>query len=147
MTEILIGADHAGFSLKEEIKKGLTSYSWKDLGTHSPESVDYPDYAFHLANEIAQSDQSRGVLICGSGIGMVIAANKISGVRAALVDNPISARLCREHNDANVLCLASRFLASPYAMEITKIFLETPFSKEPRHQRRIDKIKPYGSTP
>ena len=105
--------------------------------------MDYPDFAAELATRITRGEASRGILICGSGIGMSIAANKIAGIRAALVENPIAARLSREHNDANVLCLGARFVAPEYAAEIARAWLKTPFSRRPRRRRhaaRVEKI-------
>jgi ribose 5-phosphate isomerase B len=137
---VLIASDHAGFELKEALKRVLREYEWDDLGPRSAERVDYPDFAETLARRIAAGDALQGVLICGSGIGMCIAANKITGIRAAVVESVTSARLSREHNDANVLCLGARFLAHEYAAEIAKTWLDTPFSADARHQKRIDKI-------
>ena len=138
--KILIASDHAGFELKNRIQKALPGYEWEDLGPINGDRVDYPDFAEKLAQRIATGTAKRGILICGSGIGMSIAANKVAGVRAAVVENPIAARLAREHNDANVLCLGSRFLAAEYGSEIAQAWLDTPFSGDARHQARIDKI-------
>lgn len=137
---VYIASDHAGFALKYAIQRALGDWEWKDLGTRTTESVDYPDFAATLARKVAEDRGSLGILICGSGIGMSIAANKIHGIRAAVVENPVSARLSREHNGANVLCLGSRFLAPEYAAEIAKVWLETPCAPEARHQIRIQKI-------
>jgi ribose 5-phosphate isomerase B len=137
---IPIAADHAGVDLKDAVQKLLANYKWNDLGPKSHDRVDYPDFAEAVARKVAAGEAERGVLICGSGIGMCIAANKVDGVRAALVENPVAARLSREHNDANVLCLGSRFLAPEYAAEIIRTWLETPFSADPRHQARVKKI-------
>jgi ribose 5-phosphate isomerase B len=137
---VLIAADHAGVELKAEIKKRLPAWDWEDLGPLDLNRVDYPDYARRLASKVASGQATQGILICGSGIGMSIAANKVDGVRAALVENASAARLSREHNDANVLCLGSRFLAPEYAAEIAETWLNTPFSGESRHQGRIQKI-------
>jgi ribose 5-phosphate isomerase B len=140
---VLIAADHAGVELKAEIQKRLPDWQWEDLGPADSGRVDYPDYARKLTDDLVAGKAPQGVLICGSGIGMSIAANKVDGIRAALVENPSSARLAREHNDANVLCLGSRFLAPEYAAEIVETWLKTPFVGEAgggRHQGRIDKI-------
>ncbi len=139
---IYIASDHAGVALKAAIQKLLPDFAWTDLGPIEPSNrVDYPDMAEKLAQALAGAGpESRGILICGSGIGMSIAANKFDGIRAALVENPVSARLSREHNDANVLCLGSRFVAPEYGAEIAKIWLETPFSGETRHEGRVRKI-------
>lgn len=138
---VLIASDHAGFSFKQNLICQLKEWNWIDLGPLNEESVDYPDYAVKVAEALSKGDAEKGILICGSGIGMSIAANKCAGVRAALVENPIAARLSREHNNANVLCLGSRFLAPEYGFEIAKTWLTTPFSEGPRHQARIQKIQ------
>lgn len=137
---VLIAADHAGVALKSELKKRLPDWEWEDLGPADTSRVDYPDYAHKLASQVASGQARQGVLICGSGIGMSIAANKVDGIRAALVENASAARLSREHNDANVLCLGSRFVAPEYAAEIVETWLKTPFSGDSRHQGRISKI-------
>jgi ribose 5-phosphate isomerase B len=139
--KILIASDHAGIGLKSQIIQRLTAWEWEDLGPLESSRVDYPDYAEKLAKKISSGEARFGILICGSGIGMSIAANKIVGIRAALVENPIAARLSREHNDANILCLGSRFLAPEYGSEIAAEWLNATFSQDPRHQQRIQKIK------
>ena len=139
-SKIAIASDHAGLTLKSEIQKRLQNFHWIDLGPNSIESVDYPDYAEKLGTELQKGTADLGILICGSGIGMCISANKMSGIRAALCENPTSAFLSRQHNDANVLCLGARFLAPEYATEIAERFLESPFSQNERHQKRIEKI-------
>jgi ribose 5-phosphate isomerase B len=138
---IAIGADHAGFGLKEEIRKTLVELGLtvEDLGTKSSDSVDYPDFAEKVARLVAAGEFDRGILVCGTGIGMAIAANKIPGIRAATVTDVEMARLSREHNDANVLAVGGRILDRKRALEIVRAFLETPFAGD-RHQRRIDKI-------
>ena len=138
--KILIASDHAGFALKSEIQRTLANWTWQDLGPLNDDRVDYPDFARAVALKIAAGEASRGILICGSGIGMSIAANRVRGIRAAVVENPVAARLSREHNDANILCLGSRFLAAEYGAEIVQVWLETPFSQGPRHLARIQKI-------
>jgi ribose 5-phosphate isomerase B len=138
---ILIASDHAGYDLKQKIQKSLPQIQWKDLGPVTSDRVDYPDFARLLGEMIASGQAERGILICGSGIGMSIAANKIHGVRAAVVENPVAARLSREHNDANVLCLGSRFIAPEYGTEIVQIWLSTPFTADARHSARIQKIQ------
>lgn len=148
---ILIASDHAGFALKLALKsatkKGLSKWSWIDLGPEDDSRVDYSDFAELLAQQILQGKATRGVLICGSGIGMCIAANRFRGIRAALVENPIAARLSREHNDSNILCLGSRFIAPEYAVEIAEVWLSTPFSGDPRHLQRLRKIDLLESAP
>jgi ribose 5-phosphate isomerase B len=140
---ILIASDHAGWALKVEIKKILTDWDWEDLGPLDcpTEKLDYPDFAQRLGRKITEEEGSRGVLICGSGIGMSIAANKVSGIRAAVVENPIAARLASEHNHANVLCLGSRFTAAEYGAEIITSWLKASPSHEGRHGQRIKKIQ------
>lgn len=138
---ILIASDHAGITLKAEIKSKLADWTWIDLGPLDSQSVDYPDYAEVLGSKILIGEADQGILICGSGIGMSIAANKMEGIRAAVVENPIAARLSREHNDANVLCLGSRFIAPEYGLEIVQVWLSTSFSQNPKHLKRIQKVK------
>jgi ribose 5-phosphate isomerase B len=140
---VLIASDHAGIELKKAIQKGLPEWEWVDLGPTQVARVDYPDYAETLSRKIVAGEAENGVLICGSGIGMSIAANKIPGIRAAVVENSIAARLAREHNNANVLCLGARFTASEYAVEIVASWLEAQFDPKAgggRHQGRIEKI-------
>ncbi len=138
---IAIGADHAGVALKEHVKQVLTSrgIAFDDLGTLSTESVDYPDFAAAVSRKVASGEYDRGILTCGSGIGMAIAANKIPGIRAASIQDEDSARLSREHNDINVLSLGERNTGASTARRIVEIFLDTPFAGG-RHQRRVDKI-------
>lgn len=138
--KVLIASDHAGIELKSQIQRVLPDWEWEDMGPMNGDRVDYPDMAQKLSERVAQGHAFQGILICGSGIGMSIAANKVAGIRAAVVENPVSARLSREHNDANILCLGSRFVAAEYGAEIARIWLETPFSNDPRHQARILKI-------
>jgi len=138
---IALGADHAGFPVKESIKRYLlgAGYPVEDVGTWSDESVDYPDYAKRVSARVVRGEDRFGILVCGTGIGMTIAANKIEGVRAALAYNRGTARMAREHNDANVLAIGGRVVNDAGAIEIVKDFLETEFAGG-RHQRRIDKI-------
>lgn len=139
--KVAIGADHAGFELKEKISKLLADQGIEvvDEGTHSVDSVDYPDYARKVAETVARSEAQRGILVCGSGIGMAMAANKVHGVRAAHVTSEQEARLSREHNDANVLTLGARFLDDGTAARIVDTFLNARFDGG-RHQRRVEKI-------
>lgn len=138
---IALGADHAGFHLKEVVKKHLlaSGYICDDMGTSSEESVDYPDFARAVAERVSSGADEIGILACGTGIGMAIAADKVSGVRAANVFDEMTARLAREHNDANVLALGARILEDSRAIELVQIFLAAQFLGG-RHQRRIDKI-------
>jgi ribose 5-phosphate isomerase B len=139
--KIALGADHAGFELKEKIKQYLLEkgIAVDDRGTHSPQSVDYPDYAFRVAEEVAAGKADSGILVCGSGIGMSIAANKVHGVRAAHVTSEMEAQLSREHNDANVLAVGGRVLDEGTARRIVDRWLNTDFAGG-RHQQRVEKI-------
>ena len=139
--KIGIGCDHGGFKLKEEIRKMFEEkgYDFKDLGTFSEDSVDYPDIALELARAVRDGRFVRGILICGTGIGIGIAANKVKGIRAALCHDTFSARAAREHNDANILTMGERVIGPGLAREIVNIWLETDFSGG-RHTRRVQKI-------
>jgi ribose 5-phosphate isomerase B len=141
---LFVASDHAALVLKNRLIALLSEVEWRDLGPQSASSVDYPDYAQKLCQEVLKNPGALGVLLCGSGIGMSIAANKIHGIRAACVENPVSARLAREHNDAQILCMGARFVAPEYAAEITKSFLFAQFEGG-RHQARIDKINTLTS--
>ena len=138
---IAIGADHAGYELKEKIRRLLADrgIEFSDQGTNSVESVDYPDYARKVAEQVTSHRADFGILVCGSGIGMAMAANKVPGVRAAHVTSEYEARVSREHNDANVLALGARTLDPPTALKLVEKWLATPFAGG-RHQRRVDKI-------
>jgi ribose 5-phosphate isomerase B len=140
--KIAIGSDHAGFELKEKIKKLLDElvYKYKDFGTNSNDSVDYPDYGLKVAEGVARKEYDRGILICGSGIGMCMTANKVPGIRAALCHDVETAKLSREHNDANVLTFGARMIDEKTAKDIVKIWLKTEFLGD-RHLRRVNKIK------
>jgi ribose 5-phosphate isomerase B len=139
--KIAIGADHAGFALKEAIRGKLAEQGLEvvDYGTHSPESTDYPDYAGKVAHDVADGRAERGVLICSTGIGMSMAANKVRGIRAALATSPDAVELTRRHNNANVLTLGARYTTVEQGVELIDLFLKTPFDGG-RHQRRVDKI-------
>lgn len=139
--KIAIAADHAGVVLKDTIKSFLESenISVTDLGTNGPESVDYPDFAQKVAHLIANREVERGVLICGSAIGMAIAANRFRGIRAAVIRDGYDARMSREHNDANVACFGARVTPLEQAKELLKLWLTTPFEGG-RHQKRVDKM-------
>ncbi|MCH9648561.1 MAG: ribose 5-phosphate isomerase B [Deltaproteobacteria bacterium] len=139
---IALGADHAGYSLKEHVRTYLEGlgHEVEDVGTHSDQSVDYPDFAALVGERVAEGQAQRGVLVCGAGIGMAIAANKVAGVRAANCFDPFTTHLARAHNDANVLALAGRILAPAFAESILQEFLETPFEGN-RHANRVNKIK------
>ena len=144
--KIYLGADHAGFELKEKIKEFLSKKNiyFEDLGCYNADSKDdYPDFAFKVGEKVIRRKDSKGILICGSGIGMCIAANKIKGIRAAFVLDSYGAKMSREHNDANVLCLRGREFSFDKALELADIWLKTKFSGEERHRRRIRKIGEY----
>lgn len=138
---IALGADHAGVHLKADIKKFLDERGvpYTDFGTNTTDSVDYPDFAETVARAVADGSHDRGLLFCGSGVGMAMAANKVPGVRAASVVDDVSTRLSREHNDANVLALGERLTPAATARQLVATFLDTPFAGG-RHQRRVDKI-------
>lgn len=138
---IAIGSDHAGFSIKEIIRKYLEGggYAVSDLGTSSEESVDYPDYGKAVGERVVLQQADFGIAVCGTGIGISIAANKVPGIRAALAHDVSTARLAREHNDANVLALGGRIVTSEAAIEMVQVFLTTAYLGG-RHQRRLDKI-------
>lgn len=138
---IAISSDHAGLALKTTIADWLRDegHEVDDLGPHSLESVDYPDYGAKLADHIAAGKAERGIAICGSGIGISIAVNRNPACRCARVDEPLSAKLARQHNDANVIAMGERLIGSDMAKAIVTAFLETPFDGG-RHQRRVDKL-------
>lgn len=138
---IALGADHAGVGLKAHVRRLLDrrSLAFEDLGPETDDSVDYPDYALGVARRVASGACRRGILICGSGVGMAIAANKVRGIRAAAVATAPAARLARRHNDVNVLALGARSLSVDDALDVVDAFLTTPFDGG-RHQRRVDKI-------
>lgn len=139
--KIAIGSDHGGFLLKNEIVRHLQSkgIEHKDFGTLKEESCDYPEFALSVAEEVASKNYDLGILICGTGIGISIAANKVPGIRAALCSDTFSAHACREHNDANILTLGQRVVGTGLALDIVDTFLNAKFEGD-RHQRRIDKI-------
>ena len=139
--KIALGSDHAGFELKEDLRSYLAEMKIDalDLGTYSKDSVDYPDVAVKVAEKVARGEVERGLLICGTGIGMSIVANRFAGVRAALCHDLYTARISREHNNANILALGGRVTGKGLAREILKVFLETEFQGG-RHERRVKKI-------
>jgi ribose 5-phosphate isomerase B len=138
---VAVGSDHAGFRLKRELADTLRSqgHEVEDLGCHSEERADYTDFAIPVARRVAAGQADRGLIVCGTGIGSCIAANKVAGVRAAVLSDPTSARLTRAHNDANVLCLGERVIGSEVARECLQVFLDTPFEGG-RHAERLAKI-------
>jgi ribose 5-phosphate isomerase B len=138
---IAIGSDHAGFSLKEKLREdGSKGVEWVDCGTYDESSVDYPDFAEAVCQKILNNETQLGVLVCSTGVGISIAANRHKGIRAALCTDATMARLCREHNDANVLVLGAKIIGTEVAAEVLDVFLKTPFSEGERHQRRICKL-------
>ena len=140
--KIIIASDHGGFELKEKIIAYLNenNYEVEDLGTNSKESCDYPIYAKKLCKELLENNIKKGILVCGTGLGMQITANKFKGIRAVCVSDTYSAKMSREHNDSNVLCLGARVLGEGLAKDIIDIWLKTDFLGE-RHQRRVDMIE------
>jgi len=139
---ILIASDHAGFELKEKLERALGNMGFdvQDLGTNSAESTDYADYAHPLAQKVSAGEVQRGVLLCGTGLGMSYTANRYPHVRAAVAWNPEIAKLAREHNDSNVLVVPARFVTEALGIEILRAWLDTPFEGG-RHARRVDKIE------
>ncbi len=142
MKTIYFAADHAGYALKDHLRdySKAQGHTVIDLGTSSPESVDYPDIAQKMADALKNNPVAWGILVCGSGIGISMAANRHAHLRAALVDEVVSAELSRQHNDANVLCLGSRLIGITQAEKCVDAFLKTPFDGGERHQRRVDKL-------
>ena len=138
---IALGCDHGGFALKEAIKNHLDArgIADEDFGTHTSDSVDYPRFAYMVAQAVASGACELGILCCGTGIGISIAANKVAGTRAAVCHDAITAEMTRRHNDANILCLGGRILETKEALEMVDVFLETPFDGG-RHSKRIEQI-------
>lgn len=143
MSRIVLGADHAGFALKEHLKRiiGELGHDILDVGTGSEVSVDYPDFGHAVAGSILGGKADLGVLVCGTGIGVAISANRHPGIRAAVCSDTFSARMARAHNDANVLCMGARVVGVGLAEDLVRVFLEAEFEGG-RHQRRVDKIEP-----
>jgi ribose 5-phosphate isomerase B len=140
--QIGVACDHGGFELKEALKAFLKSLGIEpiDMGTSNEDSVDYPDFGVLVAEKVSQGELEKGILICGTGIGMSMVANKFPRIRAALANDLYSSRLSREHNDANILIIGGRIVGKELAKEIVKVWLETPFA-EGRHKRRLEKIE------
>ena len=140
---IAIGSDHGGFELKEKLMEHLSErgLEYKDFGTYSSASCDYPVYAKAVANAVASGECDRGIIICGTGIGVSITANKVRGIRAAMCGDCFSAEATRQHNDANVLCMGARVVGEGLALKIADTFLDTPFSNDERHIHRISMIE------
>lgn len=142
---IYLGADHAGFSLKEKIKKYFdkSHISYTDMGGKGNKDDDYPDFAFKVAKSVAKNKDSKGILVCGTGTGMVIAANKVKGIRAAVAYDEYSTRMAREHNNTNILCLRGRNFSDNKNLELVKIWLKSEFDGMGRHKRRLKKIENF----
>ncbi len=140
---IAVGSDHAGYEMKEQLASWLAEagHAVYDLGTHSSDPVDYPDYAAAVARAVLDGRADRGVIVCGSGAGACIAANKLNGIRAGLAHDTYTAHQMVEHDDANVLCLGSRVIGRALAEDLVRVFIEARFSRDDRHVRRLDKIK------
>lgn len=140
---IALGCDHGGYELKQEIIKYLeeNEVAYKDFGCYDTSSVDYPEYAKKVAHAVADGEAEKGILICGTGIGISIAANKVKGIRAALCHDCFSAQATREHNDANIVAMGARVIGPGLAVKIVDTFLNTPFSNDERHIRRIAQIE------
>jgi RpiB/LacA/LacB family sugar-phosphate isomerase len=140
---IAVGSDHAGYPLKEHVASWLaeSGHAVYDLGTHSPDPVDYPDYAAAVAQAVLDGRADRGVIVCGSGAGAAIAANKLTGIRAAVAHDTYTAHQMVEHDDVNVLALGSRVIGQALAEELIRTFIEAKFSRDERHVRRLDKIR------
>lgn len=139
---IAIGSDHGGFELKEQVKKHLEErgFEVKDFGCHDKSSVDYPDFGVAAAKAVAEGECEKGIVVCTTGIGISIAANKVKGIRCALCSDTFSAKMTRLHNDANVLALGGGIVGVNMGLDIVDTFLDTPFSGEEKHARRIRKI-------
>lgn len=144
--KIAIGADHGGFNLKKEIVALLEElgHEYKDFGTHSADSIDYPDVAIPVAEAVAAGEFDRGILICGTGIGIGIAANKVKGIRAALVHDSFSAKATRQHNDSNIMTMGERVIGPGLALDLVTTWLDTDFEGG-RHSNRVNKMTAYES--
>jgi ribose 5-phosphate isomerase B len=140
---IALGSDHAGYELKEHLASWLaeSGHAVYDLGTHSADPVDYPDYSAAVARAVLDGRADRGIIVCGSGAGACVAANKLNGIRAAVAHDSYTAHQMVEHDDVNVLCLGSRVIGQALAEDLVKVFIEARFSRDDRHVRRLDKIR------
>ena len=147
MDLIAIASDHGGFSLKVDIVSFLNElgYQVNDMGPKNQNSVDYPDYGIRIAQAVTQNTDSRGIVICGTGIGMSIVVNRFPGIRGTLCSDLYTAKLCREHNDSNILIMGGRVVGHGLAREIVKVWLSTPFEGG-RHQKRLDKINQFDES-
>ena len=144
---IAVGSDHAGYELKERLASWLaeSGHAVYDLGTHSADPVDYPDYAAAVAQAVLDGRADRGIIVCGSGAGACIAANKFNGIRAAVAHDSYTAHQMVEHDDVNILCLGSRVVGQALAEDLVRVFIEAKFSRDDRHVRRVDKIRSLES--
>ncbi len=142
MMKIALACDHGGFDYKEKLKSVLLSegYEVSDFGCYSADSVDYPEMAYPCAKAVSNKEADRGIVICGTGIGVSIVANKVEGIRCALCSDLFSAQATREHNDSNMLAMGGRVISEEMMLKIAKVWLETPFSNDERHLRRIAKV-------
>lgn len=140
---IAVGSDHAGYDLKERLASWLaeSGHAVYDLGTHSAEPVDYPDYAAAVAQAVLDGRADRGIIVCGSGAGACIAANKFNGIRAGVAHDSYTAHQMVEHDDVNILCLGSRVVGQALAEDLVRVFIDARFSRDDRHVRRVDKIR------
>ena len=147
MDLIVIASDHGGFSLKVDIVSFLNELGYEvyDIGPKNQNSVDYPDYGIRIAQAVTQNTNSRGIVICGTGIGMSIVVNRFTGIRGTLCSDLYTAKLCREHNDSNILIMGGRVVGYGLAREIVKVWLSTPFEGG-RHQKRLDKINQFDKS-
>lgn len=143
--KVAIACDHGGIELKDYLKSTFTEYDWLDLGTNTHDSVDYPDYGYKLAEAVSNGEATRGVAICGTGIGISIACNKYKAIRAAVCTNASMARLAQEHNDADILCLGARIVGEELAKDIFTTFMNSKHEGG-RHQRRVDKLTQKGQS-
>ena len=143
---IAIACDHGGLDIKNAIIKSLEEkgIEYKDFGTYTSDSVDYPEYAYKAAKAVAEGEREKGIICCGTGIGVCIVANKVKGIRAATVTNEFCAEMTRRHNDSNVICMGGRVIDEATAVKLTDIFLSTPFDGD-RHTKRVDMIKEIES--
>ena len=142
MMKVALACDHGGFDYKEKLKAVLVSegYEVTDFGCYSAASVDYPEMAYPCAKAVSKGEADRGIVICGTGIGVSIVANKVEGIRCALCSDLFSAQATREHNDSNMLAMGGRVISEELMLKIAKVWLETPFSNDERHMRRIEKM-------
>lgn len=142
MMKVALACDHGGFDYKEKLKTVLVSegYEVTDFGCYSTASVDYPEMAYPCAKAVSNGEADRGIVICGTGIGVSIVANKVEGIRCALCSDLFSAQATREHNDSNMLAMGGRVISEELMLQIAKVWLETPFSNDERHMRRIEKM-------